>query len=468
MKVNVIDKRISKGRNVFVAILFIAVLSILPLRPAFACPFCTCSPPAHGTYQAPPGDYNTRLPGNSTTIRGVIIQEHNPTADHILTEFDDLEAFLLAEVWEQHLLPAWMMMTEQITVASMMQMFMLGTLFDAKQNLEVQNTMQELVAEAHKDYHSDHGMCVIGTTVRSLASAQRNAEYTTFVMSQRSMDRQMGNMRHSSARDNGDNICYRMRQFRERYCDTESNNRQMGLICDPTGTVYEQCRPDNINITDATRNMDVSFSQVIDRSATLDVDFYDGQATASEDEIDIFALANNLYSNNVMYRIPENTLRYRDNQDELLDMRSVIAKRNVAEHSFNAIVGLKSKGTIDSDTFTTPYLTKVWEALDVTAAPDIQQFLGERPSYYAQMEVMTKRLYQQPEFFTNLYDEPVNVERKGVALQAIALMQNFDTWDSHLRTEAMLSVLLELELMTLQEEIDNIKGSVRSTGVKLN
>ena len=243
----------------------------------------------------------------------------------------------------------------------------------------------------------------------------------------------------------------------------------MQVICDPPGTEYEECRPDSMNVTDETRNKDVNFTQVIDRAATLDVDFYTGAPAPalSEDETDIFALGNNLYSHDIMYRVPEATLKIRENQDELLDMRSIVAKRSVAENSFNTIVGLKAQGTAESTTLTLPYISLIWEALGVTDAAALENYLGERPSYDAQMEVLTKRMYQQPEFFTTLYDEPANVDRKGVALQAIGLMQQFDTWNSHLRTEAMLSVLLELELMAMQERIDNLRGGIRSKGINL-
>jgi hypothetical protein len=77
------------------------------------------------------------------------------------------------------------------------------------------------------------------------------------------------------------------------------------------------------------------------------------------------------------------------------------------------------------------------------------------PSYYAQMEVLTKKIYQNPDFYTNLYDKPANVERKEVAMQAIGLMQKFDLFKSYLRTEASLSVLLETSIQDLQDKVQD-------------
>jgi hypothetical protein len=86
---------------------------------------------------------------------------------------------------------------------------------------------------------------------------------------------------------------------------------------------------------------------------------------------------------------------------------------------------------------------------------EIKKYLGDRPSYYAQMEILTKKLYQNPTFYTELYDKPANVERKNVSLQAIELMQKRDIYRSILRSEAILSVMLETALGEHQEKVVN-------------
>ncbi len=71
------------------------------------------------------------------------------------------------------------------------------------------------------------------------------------------------------------------------------------------------------------------------------------------------------------------------------------------------------------------------------------------------MEVLTKKLYQNPMFYSELYDKPANVERKTVAMQAIELMQRRDMYRSVLRSEATLSVMLETALIEQQEKLSN-------------
>lgn len=464
------------------------------------CANCCCEPVNHGDTIPPSGNYCQGNLGGRDIIRHVLRQEHQLTTDHIIEEFEDQEEFLVNEqnpldqsrVWGGYLLPAMMMMTEQLVHTAMYQMLTIGSMFDAKQQLETQTLFQRLVTEAHQDYHPSVDMCVFGTNVRSLAAAERNAEFTTFVLSQRSIDRQMGNENSEAARGDFDDTCFRLRQFRKRYCDMDDNEGKMLWICDPEKAAsgagagagagggqtvpifFKECLATKHEITDETKDKDISYTRTVDRANTLDIDFYTkGQKDPSGDEQDVFALASNLYSPKVMTRLPETALKQRTSQDELLDMRSVIAKRAVAEQSFNTIVGMKSQGTEKSTKDTYPYMKVIMQTLGIGkdgnkhAKEELEYYLGDRPSYYAQMGVLTKKLYQSPDFFVNLYDEPVNVERKGVALQAIGLMQDFDTWNSYLRTEAMLSVMLELELLKLNKQVENALGGLRAGGIQL-
>lgn len=83
---------------------------------------------------------------------------------------------------------------------------------------------------------------------------------------------------------------------------------------------------------------------------------------------------------------------------------------------------------------------------DTTLNNEIDDILGVRPSYYAQMEVLTKKIYQHPNFYLNLYDKPANVERIGASITAISLMNQRDRFESLLRREMLTSVLLEEEI----------------------
>ena len=205
--------------------------------------------------------------------------------------------------------------------------------------------------------------------------------------------------------------------------------------------------------------------RTVDSPWTLDVDFTNTTLTDNEEEI--MALANNLYGHEVFIRPPSKSLqtqsgvRISNMQKLYLDMRSVLAKRSVAENSFNAITAMKTSGAPGSH----DYLVELVKQLGVPAA-DVDKLLGPNPSYNAQMEVLTKKIFQNPDFYTNLYDTPANVDRKGVAIQAIALMQKFDLYKSYLRNEANLSVLLELSVQDLQDEVENQINDLQGEGTK--
>ena len=89
------------------------------------------------------------------------------------------------------------------------------------------------------------------------------------------------------------------------------------------------------------------------------------------------------------------------------------------------------------------------------AVVDIDEILGVRPSYYAQMEVLTKKIYQNPDFYTNLYDKPANVKRIGASLDAILLMNQRDRFESLLRREMLAATMIENTLYDKVSEINS-------------
>ena len=389
-------------------------------------------------------------------------EEHDTTNDHIDEEFDIWEKWI-----EDVFVPAFMEpeylyhLVEQMTTTAVYQVFAIGTLFDAKQELEMQRVFQKKTTEALRDYQPSVGICSIGTTVRSLADAERRAETTTFVLSQRSQDRQMGNMHSPAAGGGANDKNNRLEQFRRRYCDTHDNNDTFMKVCGSANGGRGK-----------TLNKDIDYNRTVDSHRTMEIDFTDGELT--DDEEDVMTLASNLYSHDIFNRLEEDI--YIDTTPEsqsdrlriVLEQRHIVAKRSVAEHSYNTIVGMKSWGSPEPEDPPDPleeansvdtarYLAVILEQLGMDN-DEIEYFLGERPSYFTQMEMVTKKVFQQPEFYADLYDKPTNVDRKKVALQAIGLMQDFDTWQSYLRIESLLSVILELEVAKYQAAVENPVG----------
>ena len=196
-------------------------------------------------------------------------------------------------------------------------------------------------------------------------------------------------------------------------------------------------------------NIDVNYTRAVDEPRTLDVNFTNGAVT--DDEEDVLALSNNLYGNNVLTRNAlKEYLKNVEYQHLYLALRSVAAKRSVAQNSFDAIVGLKTAGTLGMSggagkPNTSPFLGAIMTELGVPVA-DVYNIIGENPSYYAQLELLAKKIYQNPDFYANLYDKPANVARKSVALKAIEIMVDRAIFESQIRQEMATSVLLSARL----------------------
>ncbi len=375
---------------------------------------------------------------NHAVTQQLIRTQHRLTKTHITNEFKKHQIWLLDTFFKEYMLPAMMMMTEQLTTVGMQQALTIGQFLDAKHQLETERILQQLTAEAHKDYQPTLEMCTIGTAARGLASSDRNAELTAFVLSQRSQDRQLGHINSNASEGIKEDREGRLAQFKERYCDIQDNNGGF------TGTCLASAPAE-------TLNKDIDYTRTIGNIMTLDADFSDDNL--SSDEQDLMALANNLFAHDVFSRPTAPVLAIKANQDDYMDVRAVVAKRSIAENSFHAIAAMKTSGTeIAGDTG--QFVSAVLQQLG--ASPDDALImLGERPSYYALMEILSQKIYQQPEFFTNLYDKPANVARKDVAMQAIDLMLDRDSYKSELRYEAMLAVLLELEVIDEQAATQN-------------
>ena len=365
---------------------------------------------------------------------------------HFENEFASQKQFLAGILWEDHMLPAMMLMTEQLSTIAMQQTLIIGQFFDAQQQLEAQRALQVLQARTHKDYTPSVGLCEIGSGARSLAASERKGEISALVMSQRSQDRNLGNANSAGSQGPVLDKESRLAQFKEKFCDVQDNGGGLDLLCGAGGS------------DPARLNKDIDYMRTLDDPWTLDVDFTDADLTDNEEEI--LALSSNLYGYDIFNRITASLAsqpgqRITTMQDNYMDARALIAKRSVAENSFNAITAMKSAGEAGSK----EYLAAVLKELGAGTDTEIETLLGGdnqvNPSYYAQMEVLTKKIFQNPDFYTNLYDKPVNVERKDVALQAIALMQKFDMLKSYLRNEASVSVLLELAVIDMQSDIEN-------------
>lgn len=377
-----------------------------------------------------------------------IVAEHAATRAWITKEFEEhRQNFVIGYFFYRHVQQAMRDMAKEITTVAMQQMTAIGAFLDAKQQLETQRLFQQKTAEAHKDYHPDTQMCQIGTAAKSLGAAYRNHEAAVFIMAQRSQDRQMkhGDVNATSGPDT--DMRGRIDQFRKRHCFRRDNNDGLASLCATTAGSFGF-------------NKDVDAGRFVFGSRTLDVLLDDNNLT--DEERDVFALTNNLFAHAIMKPISSELLEKKQNHSAVLDLRSVIAKRSVAEYSFNSVLAQKVRSgpTQNTGSFARVALTQ----LGATPQEATTLMGHDNPSYFALMEILTKTMYQNPSFYVGLYDKPANIARKAAALRAIGLMQNMDMLKSQLRQESVLAVLTELGIMNEQEAVQNQLGLLRPEG----
>lgn len=358
---------------------------------------------------------------------------------------------------------ALMMMTEQLTGVMMQQAIIIGTFLDAKYQLETQRYFQKLNAEAHKDYHPSEQMCRFGTYVRSISRAEHKAAIDRQAFNKIMMDSYTGSESASTAEGAAIDISSRLRQFRTRYCDPQDNNDGLDFICEhdqdgnpnngPVGAWdFDTNQPDRERM-----NKDIDIGRTLLFPLTIDVDFSDDKKT--KDEEDVIALAKNLYWPEALgpalpKPLPEKFPDY-------LDARSLFAVQNVAHNSFANIIAQKARSQQEVETSGWRFMKSMMLDFGLSEE-DIDALLGEYPSYYAQMEVLTKKIYQNPDFYTNLYDKPANVARIGATMQAFSLMQQRDYYEAFLRRELLTSLLVEQDLRPHVEKISQIINKLNS------
>jgi hypothetical protein len=379
------------------------------------------------------------VPQNSANATCATCQTYQQALE---IEFSTHEAWMSNEWWSGYVEPGLERLTDEIRNALSLEVAAIGTFFDAQNEMGAMRALQEITATTMKNYAVSDTICEFGTLSRSLAASQAKGKNNQLVLSERSQNRQLGQYNMAAAEGSQQDRSTRLTQFRADYCDPADFGTGMSSLCNGTAT-------------DDRQNIDINFTRAVDTKPTLNVDFTN--AAVTNDEKDIIALANNLYAHKLFDRINVDSLnsdQATDTQSSYLDQRSIVAKRSVAENSFNELVGEKSAGTEGSRT----YLLQVLRNLGLSNA-DAAKYVGENPSYDAQMEILTKKLYQDPAFYANLMDSPANVNRQYAALQSFGLMQKRDIFETIMRSEILLSMVLEMEISKYQDDIQNRQNS---------
>jgi len=384
-----------------------------------------------------------------------IHNNHVNIRTHTSAQFSYYKSWLVNSYFIENLTKALMGMTNELVTGAMQQVQIAGTFFDAKHQLETERLQQTLVARAHKDYHPSEELCAVGTNMRAFGISKRKADLAGVTIATRMNDRQSNVIDGISQEGVGTDTRARIDLFIEKFCNKTdggsdgSDQFGLGLLC-------ANSTPDPAQI-----NADVNFTSTVENKLTLDIDF-STSGNASPDTENILALGANMFANDTLPIITEQQLeRNPDLLNTYIDLQSKALLRSIAQHSYASIVGMRAEG----DGASAPFLKAMLKDSGVNDN-EITQMLGENPSYFAQEEIMTKTLYQNPDFYSNLYDKPANVERMGTALLALEIIQDRNIYDSLLRSEAVLAALVETKLLKERRRVGADLGGLKLTGRK--
>jgi len=229
----------------------------------------------------------------------------------------------------------------------------------------------------------------------------------------------------------------RRKHFIDHFCNTTDSAGSYGLLCGKKSGAPNQ------------QNADINYTQTIDTQLTLDFDPSDG--VTSPVEQNIYALLDNVFMNKPFPDVSRPKTMVHKFIKPYQEMRSWVAMMSVPLDSFAYIIGEKTKGPKGPNTIV-PYLNSLLQAMGL-GNNEITEYIGDAPSYHAQMELLTSKIFQHPEFISNLYDKPANVKRIRTALTGIERMQQRDIEIAMERRAMLISMIAELQLREKQERL---------------
>jgi hypothetical protein len=296
-------------------------------------------------------------------------------------------------------------------------------------------------------------ICRFGTLSTSLAQSDDKARVVQLGLAKQMMQRELMTKDMGSANEKGsgnklgrtsDKIT-RFELYKKSFCDPKDSNATLG---------EGWCTAS----TDDRRNKDIEITRSLYSPLTLKLNFSPSEVgNMTPDEQNIFALANNLFAHDLPVNMEKADFEKMtsDSGDEaqnkieqLMAYRSLTAKRNIAQNSFAALASMKAEGSNGSTTHLKAMIAEL--GLDGAAQDAL---LGQKPSYNAQMEILTRKLYQSPSFYANLMESNPNIARQQTAMEGIGLMQDRDIYESLRRSEMVLSTLLEMYVMQEQDRL---------------
>lgn len=337
----------------------------------------------------------------------------------------------------------------QLTAMWMLQGVMIGGFYDAQAHSTAMLELQKMSAEALPKYMPSTAVCQFGTLAKSLPATDARARTNQLALSEVALARHLGTYNNRASAGRGQDMAVRISNYISSFCTYAESGEALIAFCATPAPSSERF------------NHDIDYARTFAVPETINMDMTNPAVTKPENSV--ISLAHNLYGHTqITQRLDDRLLDTEEGQSILPVLRSINAKRSVAENSYNAIAGTKATGSGASRTYMRQVLTNLgmqpgdMDRYMASAGATPGPAVTSNPSYSAQMEILTKRIYQDPGFYVNLADTPTNVNRQTASMEGLELMQSRDIFSSMSRSEMLLAVLVEMEAIKLQDNVQNM------------
>ncbi len=380
--------------------------------PGTALPHCMVYCTGYSTYQA--SDYQPL----HTQTRNVIKQ-------YVRDFFTDVRNdYFLEELVNDFVAPALKKKTQQISQNDQQESNAQGAIVDATLANEQAIDVGVTQAETAIDYAAHPFIGQMATYARGLALSSERMRQSQLLRGDAGTAELLAASGTLTAKGGGAVEDWRLKNLKDIYIDPDQQGGYLRKLVQGS---------DRVN-----RDLDVARS-LLGRQ-TLDINFED--TTLTDDERDFLALKENLASSTAM-----DTSRMRDlaaNDAMLTDvpeLLSMTARRSIIDRTINTMAGMRARGSDVSAPEMQALLRQLGYGDD---APEMKDVAGQA-SYEAHMDILTRRVFQNPNMYVNLIANPVALRRILVAQNAVRNMQQFDMYATTTRSEDLTALWAWLE-----------------------
>lgn len=362
---------------------------------------------------------------------------------------DYRRSFIMSSFYRDKVQVSFKMIADEFRNTAVMRVAAIGAFMDASIFNDTLKDMGVYATESLQSYTPSDQICKFGTLSKALAASEARMDLDRMVMSEAGLAKNLGTTNSISAAGRGMEFQMRLKSFVDSFCALEDNADGLGKLCQVATPV-----------DDYKQNRDVDYTRLMGTAVTINADLTDSNGT--QDELNMFAIAHNLYG----HRQPSKRFSYDellsnpDSQIQYSEYRSVAARRAAAQNTYNTLAAMKMAGSGGSDTYIRDVLNNLGlsgEAADKYLGAKDANGKMVKSSYDAQMNLLTKQIYQDPSFYANLMDSKVNVKRTSASLQGFGLMQARDTYKSMARSEMLMAILVQLEARKIANNINGVK-----------